>query len=203
MRKAMLFALMMSLLLTACGGKEKDPTPILQQQYAAVEAATIEAEILCHLDDEVRNYKLLCAYTPACSTVTVMEPEDLAGISATVEDGELTLNYGDISMDAGTYSEAAVSPVAVLPKLMEAAGWGYVTEKSKESFADRTCLRVSCDLQDDTGTVYTTWFDEESLLPLSSEVVCGGSVVYEVTWLRFEVTEQRGTEETLSAETGT
>ena len=203
MRKALLFALMMSLLLTACGGKEKDPTPILQQQYAAVEAATIEAKILCHYDDEVRTYKLLCAYTPACSTVTVVEPEDLAGISATVEDGELTLNYGDISMDAGTYSEAAVSPVAVLPKLMEAAGWGYVTEKSEESFADRTCLRVSCDLQDDTGTVYTTWFDEQSLLPLSSEVVCGGSVVYEVTWLRFEVTEQRGTEEVLSAETGT
>ena len=195
MRKAALFALMLTLLLTACGGEEKDPAAALQRQYAAVEAATMEAEIVCHYDDEVRNYSLLCAYTPDCSTVTVLSPEELAGISATVEDGELTLSYDDISLDAGTYSDAAVSPVAVLPKLMEAASVGYVTEESSENLDDRACLCVSCDLQDDTETVYTTWFDEGSLLPIRSEVACGGVVVYEVTWNRFEVTEQRPLEE--------
>lgn len=195
MRKAALFALMLTLLLTACGGEGNDPAAALQQQYAAVEAAAMEAEILCHYDDEVRTYSLLCAYTPDCSTVTVLSPEELAGISATVEDGELTLSYDDISLDAGTCSEAAVSPVAVLPKLMEAAGVGYVTAESREDLDDRPCLRLSCDLQDDTGTVYTTWFDEGSLLPIRSEVTIDEVVVYEVTWSRFEVTEQRPLEE--------
>lgn len=191
MRKALLFAPMLMLLLTACsGGEEKDPAAELQKQYAAVEAATLEADITCHYDDEVRSYTLLCAYTPSCSTVTVLAPEDLAGISATVEEGTLTLSYEDISLDAGSYSAAAISPVAALPKLMEAAAKGYVTEESSEDLGEQPCLRLSCDLQDDTGMVYTTWFDEESILPLHSEISVDGAVVYDVTWNRFEVTEQ-------------
>ena len=73
MRKVLLFVPMLILLLTACGGgEENDAVAQLQQQYAAVESATMEAEIICHYDNEVREYKLLCAYTPERSTVTVL-----------------------------------------------------------------------------------------------------------------------------------
>ncbi len=195
MRKAALFALMMTLLLAACGGEERDSVAVLQQQYAAVEAAVMEANITCHCDDEVCRYELSCDYTPVCSTVTVLAPEELAGISASVKDGVLTLSYDDISLDAGTCTEAALSPVTVLPKLMEAAAGGYVTEESREHLDDRVCIRMTCDLQDDTQTVYTTWFDEGSFLPVRSEIACDGQVIHEVTWNRFEVTEQRSTEE--------
>ena len=190
MRKALLFAPMLMLLLTACGGEEKEPAVMLQEQYAAVQSATMEADITCHYDDEVRQYTLLCAYTPRSSTVTVLAPEDLAGISATVEEGTLTLSYEDISLDAGSYSAAAISPVAALPKLMEAAATGYVTEQSQEIVEEQTALRLSCDLGDQAGTVYTTWFDEQSLLPLRSEISVDGFVVFDVAWTRFEVTEQ-------------
>lgn len=189
MRKALLFALMLILLLTACGGEENDPATTLQQQYAAVESATMEAEITCHYDDEVRSYTLLCAYTPEKSTVTVLAPEKLSGISASVENGMLTLSYEDISLDAGTYSAAAISPVVALPKLMEAAAWGYPAEQGEETVGERTCIRLGCDLSDEPGTVYTTWFDRETLLPLRSEITADGTLVFEVTWSRFEVTE--------------
>lgn len=196
MRKAALFALMLTLPLAACGGEERDQAAMLQQQYAAVEEAAMEAELVCHYDGEVRSYTLLCAYTPSSSEVTVLAPEELAGISAVVENGALTLRCDDISLDAGTYTDAAASPVAVLPKLMEAAGGGYVTEESIETLADRAALRMTCDLQDDTLTRYTTWFDQESLLPLRSEVAVDGEVLCEVTWTRFEVSRQRPPEET-------
>jgi len=190
-RKAMLFALMLTLLLTACGGGEKkDPVNELQQQYGLVSAATLQADVTCHYDEEVREYTLLCAYTPERSTVTVLTPANLSGISAVVEGGTLTLRYEDISLDAGSYSAAAVSPVAVLPKLMEAAARGYVMEQSEETIGERSCLRLSCDLSDQPGTVYTTWFDTQTLLPLRSEVSVEGTVVFEVAWSRFEVTEQ-------------
>lgn len=196
MRKAALFALMLTLPLAACGGEERDQAAMLQQQYAAVEEAAMEAELVCHYDGEARSYTLLCAYTPSSSEVTVLAPEELAGISAVVENGALTLRCDDISLDAGTYTDAAASPVAVLPKLMEAAGGGYVTEESIETLADRAALRMTCDLQDDTLTRYTTWFDQESLLPLRSEVAVDGEVLCEVTWTRFEVSRQRPPEET-------
>lgn len=199
MRKALLFAPMLMLLLTACGGgEEKEPAAALQEQYAAVAAATLEADIPCHYDDEVRVYTLLCAYTPSSSTVTVLAPANLAGISATVAEGTLTLSYDDISLDAGSYSAAAISPVAALPKLMEAAAAGYLTEESQETVEERPCLRLAFTLPDQEDMVYTTWFDEESLLPLHSEISTQGTVVFEVAWSRFEITEQRepGTEST-------
>ena len=188
MRKALLFAPMLMLLLTACGGEEKDPAAELQAQYSNLTGAVMEAEVSCHYADEDRAYTLLCDYAPERSTVTVLSPANLAGISATVENGTLTLSYEDISLDAGGYSAAAISPVAALPKLMQAAASGYVTEKSEETVGERPCLRLACDLPDDEGSVYTTWFDQETLLPLRSEISAEGTVVFEVAWTRFEVT---------------
>ena len=193
MRKATLFALMLTLLLTACGGEEeRDPASELQAAYAGLAAATLEADIPCHYDDETRTYTMLCDYTPGSSTVTVLAPEDLAGISATVAEGELTLSYEDVSLDAGSYSAAAISPVAALPKLMEAAAAGYVSQQSVEELEERSCLRLSCDLDGEEGDLYTTWFDQETLLPLYSEISVDGVVVYQVAWSRFEVREPQG-----------
>ena len=190
MRKALLFAPMLMLLLTACGvGGEKDVAASLQQQYAAVSAATLEAGVTCHYEGEERTYTLLCAYTPEKSNITVLSPENLAGISATLEGDTLTLSYDDISLDAGSYSAASISPVAALPKLMAAAATGYLTEQSEETVSDRPCLRLAFDLSEDEETLYTTWFDQETLLPLQSEISADGAVVFEVSWKRFEITE--------------
>ncbi len=189
MRKALLFAPMLMLLLTACGGgAEKDAAAALQQEYAAVAEATLEADVTCHYEGEERTYTLLCAYTPERSTVTVLAPDDLSGISATLEGEELTLSYDDISLDAGSYSAAAVSPVAALPKLMAAAAGGYLTEQSEETVGERPCLRLAFDLSEEEETLYTTWFDRETLLPLQSEISVDGAVVFEVAWSRFEIT---------------
>ena len=188
MRKLLIFAPMLMLLLTACGGgQEKDEAEAIQEQYAAVESATLEAELTCHYAGEEREYTLLCAYTPESSTVTVMAPADLAGVSATVADGKLCLSYEDVSLDAGAGASAAASPVTALPKLMEAAATGYMTERSREMVGDRPCLRLSCDLPEDSGVLYTTWFDEEALVPLKSVVALDGAVVFDVSWDRFEV----------------
>ena len=190
MRKALLFAPMLMLLLTACGGGgEKDVAASLQQQYAAVSAATLEADVTCHYEGEERTYTLLCAYTPEKSNITVLSPENLAGISATLEGETLTLSYDDISLDAGSYSAASISPVAALPKLMAAAATGYLTEQSEETVSDRPCLRLAFVLSEDEETLYTTWFDQETLLPLQSEISADGAVVFEVSWKRFEITE--------------
>ena len=193
MRKATLFALMLTLLLTACGGEEeRDPASELQAAYAGLAAATLEADITCHYDDETRTYTMLCDYTPGSSTVTVLAPEDLAGISATVAEGALPPSYEDVSLDAGSHSPAAISPVAALPKLMEAAAAGYVSQQSVEELEERSCLRLSCDLDGEEGDLYTTWFDQETLLPLYSEISVDGVVVYQVAWSRFEVREPQG-----------
>ena len=119
----------------------------------------------------------------------MLAPENLTGISATLEGETLTLSYDDISLDAGSYSAASISPVAALPKLMAAAASGYLTEQSEETVGERPCLRLAFDLEGDEGTLYTTWFDQETLLPLHSEISADGVVVFDVAWSRFEITE--------------
>jgi len=183
---------MLMLLLTACGGGEEKTNPAaeIQAQYAAVTSATMEADVTCHYDSEERVYTLLCAYTPSESTVTVLSPPTLSGISATVADGKLSLSYEDVSLDAGGYSAAAISPVAALPRLMAAAASGYITEQSVEEVNERPCLRLACDLPDDESVLYTTWFDQETMLPLRSEISSDGDTVFQVAWNRFEVSSQ-------------
>lgn len=196
MRRAGLFALMMTLLLTACGGGgEKDEAQRLQQQYAAVAGAQLEADITCHYGGEIREYTLRCEYAPEGSRVTVTAPQELAGITAEVENGRLLLDYGGVSLDAGSYSGEGLSPVTVLPDLMQAAAEGYIAEMSREERDGRQCLRLGCDMSSDMSRVYTTWFDADTLLPLYSEVCWNGTVVYEVAWGRFAVTERIQNEE--------
>ena len=71
---------------------------------------------------------------------------------------------------------------------MTAAASGYVTERSEETLGERPCLRLACDLPDDEGTLYTTWYDQQTLLPLRSEISSDGTMVFEIAWTRFELT---------------
>ena len=84
MRKALLFAPMMTLLLAllcACGGKEEARSRQVQEDFQDLRAQA-EVTLTCHYADEVRTYGLSCVYAPEKSTVTVTAPADLSGVSA-------------------------------------------------------------------------------------------------------------------------
>ena len=93
------------------------------------------------------------------------------------------------------YDEASCGWIE-LTKCLRSAGvqiealiqYSALFQQGEETVGERPCLRLACDLPDDEGTVYTTWFDQETLLPLRSEISAEGTVVFEVAWTRFEVT---------------
>ena len=194
MRKALLFALMMTLCLSlaGCGGEtaEKQETEELQMKFQNLSAATVEAELTCHYGDEVRTYTLRCSYTPEESTVEVLAPEDLAGISATLAGEALTLQYDGILLDAGTYSGTEISPMWALPSILRAVGEGYPLESCRETLGDEACLRVTFEMTDSAGgKQYTAvWFDENGA-PLKGEITLGETVVYTAVLTRFTTEE--------------
>ena len=164
MRKALLFALMMTLCLslTGCGGEtaEKQETEELQMKFQNLSAATVEAELTCHYGDEVRTYTLRCSYTPEESTVEVLAPEDLAGISATLTGEALTLQYDGI------------------------------LETGREALGETECLRVTFEMtSSDGGKQYTAvWFDENGI-PLQGEITLEETVVYTAVLTQFTAEE--------------
>ena len=194
MRKALLFALMMTLCLslTGCGGEtaEKQETEELQMKFQNLSAATVEAELTCHYGDEVRTYTLRCSYTPEESTVEVLAPEDLAGISATLTGEALTLQYDGILLDAGTYSGTEISPMWAVPSMLRAMGQGYPLETGREALGETECLRVTFEMtSSDGGKQYTAvWFDENGI-PLQGEITMEETVVYTAVLTQFTAEE--------------
>ena len=194
MRKALLFALMMTLCLSlaGCGGEtaEKQETEELQMKFQNLSAATVEAELTCHYGDEVRTYTLRCSYTPEESTVEVLAPEDLAGISATLTGGALTLQYDGILLDAGTYSGTEISPMWAVPSMLRAMGQGYPLETGREALGETECLRVTFEMtSSDGGKQYTAvWFDENGI-PLQGEITLEETVVYTAVLTQFTAEE--------------
>ena len=138
----------------------------------------------------MRTYTLRCSYTPEESTVEVLAPEDLAGISATLTGEALTLQYDGILLDAGTYSGTEISPMWAVPSMLRAMGQGYPLETGREALGETECLRVTFEMtSSDGGKQYTAvWFDENGI-PLQGEITLGETVVYTAVLTQFTAEE--------------
>lgn len=193
MRKVLLFALMMTLCLPLCGCAGEvveEQAENVQLYYQDLSAAAVEAELTCQYADEVRTYTLRCNYTPAESTVEVLAPEGLAGISATFAGGDLTIQYDGIILDAGNYSGTDISPLWAVPSMLQAMGQGYPLEYCQEERGGMDCLRVTFEKTEDAGErrCFSVWFDGEGV-PLQGEITVGEAVVYTVAFTQFTAEE--------------
>ena len=95
MRRGMYLAAALCLLLCGCGKKDAAEAQAVQQRYAALTGAVAEAEIVSHPEGETRSFTVRCTCdrTKDTATTTVMAPEELAGLSATVTGEKLLIQY--------------------------------------------------------------------------------------------------------------
>lgn len=116
MRRGMYLAAALCLLLCGCGKKDAAEAQAVQQRYAALTGAVAEAEIVSHPEGETRSFTVRCTCdrTKDTATTTVMAPEELAGLSATVTGEKLLIQYDGPALAAGvgdTVSPANCSPI--------------------------------------------------------------------------------------------
>lgn len=95
MKRGMYLAAALCLLLCGCGKKDAAEAQAVQQRYAALTGAVAEAEIVSHPEGETRSFTVRCTCdrTKDTATTTVMAPEELAGLSATVTGEKLLIQY--------------------------------------------------------------------------------------------------------------
>ena len=111
-------------LLCACGAAPSAGQK-LQEQYAAVKTAQLEAEVVCHLEGESRSYTVQCSYDRGGDAVTtITTPEELAGISATVSGSDLTLTYDGTGLAGRVRGK--------LPAAAAAGGFGRLYPRAGE-----------------------------------------------------------------------
>ncbi|MBQ0038373.1 MAG: hypothetical protein KBS74_06865 [Clostridiales bacterium] len=185
MKKTRLGVLLLCCLLCGCGSREAEVQNI-QQQYSRIQSAKMGAEITCHLEQENRSFTVECTYDKERgSTTAVVEPKELAEISATVRPDEaLTVNYDGASLAAGEMTDLA--PANCLPWLLRAAVEGYVLDYGEEIIEGASCLRVALDTTGENGKVLcTAWFDRQTLTPCYIEFSRDDRVVLTARMLSF------------------
>ena len=123
---------------------------------------------------------------------TVMAPEELAGLSATVTGEKLLIQYDGPALAAGVGD--TVSPANCIPYLLRALAEGYVLEVGEETLEDTPCLRLALDTTDADGekVVCTVWLAEEE--PGYAELSREGKLLLSVRFTAFQQTKSDGGE---------
>lgn len=170
-RLSICLLLIAALLLTGCGGDEKQRAEQLSQQLLSAQRVTFTAQVQAEYEDKTAQFKLGFSYENACCTVEVLEPELIAGIKAHIKDGESRLEYDGAVLDIGALNARGLCPMSALPLLFEAMRSAY-TELAW--YEDETlCIRL---VPDDDYTV-TLRLDADALTPESAEIVYRERVV--------------------------
>lgn len=187
------FALL-TLLLCGCAPNTAAAESI-QKQYANLETAQMEAEVVCHLTGESRTYTLRCDWEADRAATAVTAPEELRGVTATVSPDGLEVVYDGVALSAGELRD--ICPANCLPWLLHALGSGYLLEQSREELNGKPCQRFTLDTTAASGekVLCTVWIDADTLVPRYAEFTQDDKVVLTVEMQAFSCTVGELTEE--------
>ncbi len=167
------------LTLTACAAQREaeDRTQRLQSRYAAAEGCDARVEVSSVCGGETLCYTLDVRCENGETHVTVLSPEELAGVGATVRDGEkLTLAFDGAMLDAGS-AGSGVSALNASDILLRAAAEGYVTEWSEERFDGTDALRLCFETERDGQKLFVTGYFDDADRPLYAEIEQNGEIL--------------------------
>ena len=184
MRRMLSCVLMMTLLLTACGGGGKDdPRELAAQirgEYLNMTGWSAVINLTADYGERVFDFTVDARWEKDGETVlTVTKPELVAGITARIEDGEARLEYDGAGLSIGALDEEGLNPVSAVPVLMEQITGGYMAQCVWEGEGEGRLLRIQCrhpDKEEQEGTEYTLWFQPATHALVRAEVSVGGEL---------------------------
>lgn len=193
MRKWMCVPMMtLCLLLAGCAGGtgagEEADAAALRAPYANMTGCEMEAEIVWSEGDQEWRAEVRCEYVPdGETTVEVLSPETIAGVRAVITGEELSLEYEDLCLGAGTLSTQQVSPMACLPRLMSALRDGWLLEENREDWNDVPCLRLTVDQSgpQDGKILSTVWLNTADGTPVRGEIAVDGEIILTAEFTSF------------------
>ena len=175
MRKRVVSALMMILLLLpGCGEREKrleEGFQALRDAVTAAQSIRFRAAVTADYGDSAAEYTMNVSYDGSQTTIELLTPEILAGVKAVVTRGESQVSYDGVMLGAGPLDGEGLTPVGVLPALLDALASGYVELLWWDGEIMAARLYVG------ENSVLTVWLDGQSLAPTAAEIASEGRTV--------------------------
>ena len=144
------------------GQKALDTALTIRGEYLSSPGFSTQVQLRADYGQRVYDYTLDLSVAGEDITLTVTQPEQIAGITARTKAGEIVLEYEDLCLETGPLDESGITPVSALPAMLRAIREDYLTSYC---FEDAGYLRISCgnpDVPLGTGTEYTLWFHPET-----------------------------------------
>ena len=166
MKKLLLLgALCLALLLGGCGGsRAAERREGLAAALNARQDLQFTAALRAEYPDKTVRFRLRYTQDANGCAVTVLEPEEIAGISLAFRADGSQLRFEDLRLDTGPLDRYGLSPVSALPALVDALRSGHLERHWNEGELEVWELAVSDSLR------VQVWLDA-SLVPQRAELI--------------------------------
>ena len=169
------------LLLCSCGTEEMNREDV-QSCYQHMERCTMEAVVRCEQDGMEWEAELHCEYIPeGASTVEVLSPETIAGITGTIAGQEGKLTFGDTALAFELLAEGRLSPVSAPWVLIHTLHQGYLTACSE---TDSGLVLSINDRYEENALNLSVYLGDDDL-PTGAEIFWEGSRILSLTVANF------------------
>lgn len=189
-RSGVICVLMMTLLLTACGGTgENGPQEqalTIRGEYLAAKGCSARLNVTADYGQRVYTYTVDAALAEEELLLSVTAPEEVAGVTARLAGGGSWLEYDGAVLETGLLAVDGLTPLNAVPVLLEAARSGFMVSCAAELLGEREALRVAYrdpDIPVNQGREVTLWFDGQTHALLRGEILVDG---YRVILCEFE-----------------
>ncbi len=169
--------------LCGCTGSQKEDDLALQlrEDFLSMTGCSGQMELTADYGQRVYSYSVTFSSDQEQGMNLVLTaPEEVAGITATIEQGQTNLVYDGVRLETGPLNEDGLSPLDALPALIAAVQSGCLAETGSELLGETDTLRL-CYRDPEQGTGEGTetilWFCKDRKTPLRGELRSYGSTV--------------------------
>lgn len=173
------------LLLSGCGQMSTgDLALTIRDEYNTVESGSATLTLTADYGQRIYQYEIQLDYHENKTMLTLVYPEEVAGIQVSIQDGKSLLEYQGMQLETGNLDDMGLSPVGSVPVFYQALREGFVGETSLEDVAETQWLRVDYrgpEQVPGTGREVTLWFDINTYHITKGEISDNGYRVIDCT----------------------
>ncbi len=184
-RRLILFSFLFVFILFSACRAEDSARKNLVCSLSAIYDAEYTAKITANFPTRETSFTINYSYTPELSRASVISPEDVKGISYSVNGENASLEFDGAILEIGKLSEGGISPFSCIGDLLNSWKVGDFSEVSRSSMYGKDALLAISRLTEEYGELeYRTWFSKDEFLPLYSEIFSDGARIIQCEFER-------------------